>query len=61
MSFNLNFANQFAKLREAKSRPSNLWSGDDEARRIVEQLNRDAGYEPVRMYLRPRICLTRVR
>ena len=48
-SFNLNFANQFGKLREAKSRPSNLWSGDDEARQVVEQLNRDAGYEPVRM------------
>jgi predicted dinucleotide-binding enzyme len=48
-SFNLNFANQFGKLREAKSRPSNLWSGDEEAREVVEQLNRDAGYEPVRM------------
>src|SRR3954452_19269201 len=48
-SFNLNFANQFGKLREANSRPSNLWSGDDEAREVVEQLNRDAGYEPVYM------------
>jgi predicted dinucleotide-binding enzyme len=27
--------------------PSNLWCGDEEARRVVEQLNRDAGYEPV--------------
>lgn len=48
-SFNLNFANQYCKLREAKSRPNNLWSGDDEARPVVEQLNRDAGYEPVRL------------
>jgi 8-hydroxy-5-deazaflavin:NADPH oxidoreductase len=48
-SFNLNFANQYCKLREAKSRPSNLWSGDDEARPVVERLNRDAGYEPVRL------------
>jgi 8-hydroxy-5-deazaflavin:NADPH oxidoreductase len=48
-SFNLNFASQFGKLREGKSRPCNLWSGDDEARQAVEQLNRDAGYEPVRM------------
>jgi 8-hydroxy-5-deazaflavin:NADPH oxidoreductase len=48
-SFNLNFANQYGKLREAKSRPSNLWSGDEEARGVVEQLNRDAGYEPVHM------------
>ena len=48
-SFNLNFANQYGKLAEAKSRPSNLWSGDEEARGVVERLNRDAGYEPVRL------------
>jgi predicted dinucleotide-binding enzyme len=48
-SFNLNFANQYGKLGEAKSRPSNIWSGDEEARAVVEQLNRDAGYEPVHM------------
>jgi predicted dinucleotide-binding enzyme len=48
-SFNLNFANQYDKIGAAKSRPSNLWSGDDEARSVVEQLNRDAGYEPVRL------------
>lgn len=29
------------------STPSNLWCGDDEARPAVEQLIRDAGYEPV--------------
>jgi 8-hydroxy-5-deazaflavin:NADPH oxidoreductase len=28
-------------------RPSNLGCGDDEAREVLEQLNRDAGYEPV--------------
>ena len=48
-SFNLNFANQYGKLGEAKSRPSNLWSGDEEARGVVDQLNRDAGYDPVYM------------
>ena len=48
-SFNLNFASQYGKLDEAKSRPSNIWSGDEEARGVVEQLNRDAGYEPVHM------------
>lgn len=48
-SFNLNFANQYDKLTGARARPCNLWSGDDEARDAVEQLNRDAGYEPVRM------------
>jgi 8-hydroxy-5-deazaflavin:NADPH oxidoreductase len=48
-SFNLNFANQYDKLATAKSRPCNLWSGDEQARGVVEQLNRDAGYEPVHM------------
>jgi hypothetical protein len=46
-SFNLNFAALFDQLEEAKSRPSNVWSGDEEARDTVEQLIRDAGYEPV--------------
>src|SRR3954452_8985050 len=48
-SFNLNFANQYGKLGEAKSRPSNVWSGDEEARGVVEQLVHDAGYDPVHM------------
>jgi hypothetical protein len=26
-----------------------LWAGDDAARAVVELLNRDAGYEPVRL------------
>jgi predicted dinucleotide-binding enzyme len=46
-SFNLNLARLYDQLDEASSRPSNIWSGDEEARGIVEQLNRDAGYEPV--------------
>jgi predicted dinucleotide-binding enzyme len=46
-SFNANFASLYDRLGEASSRPSNLWCGDEEARQIVEQLNRDAGYEPV--------------
>jgi hypothetical protein len=46
-SFNVNFARLYDRLGEAKSKPSNLWCGDDEAREVVEQLNRDAGYEPV--------------
>lgn len=46
-SFNLNFARVYDQLPEAKSRPSNIWTGDEEARGVVEQLNRDAGYEPV--------------
>src|SRR5919202_4720355 len=46
-SFNINFARLYDQLGEARARPSNLWCGDDEAREVVEQLNSDAGYEPV--------------
>jgi len=46
-SFNLNFARVYDEVPKAKSRPSNIWSGDEEAREVVERLNRDAGYEPV--------------
>ena len=46
-SFNVNFASLYGQLSQARVRPSNLWCGDDEAREVVEQLNRDAGYEPL--------------
>jgi hypothetical protein len=46
-SFNVNFASLLGSLGEARVRPSNLWCGDEEAREVVEQLNRDAGYDPV--------------
>jgi hypothetical protein len=46
-SFNVNFASLYDRLGEARVRPSNLWCGDEEARTVVEQLNRDAGYDPV--------------
>jgi predicted dinucleotide-binding enzyme len=46
-SFNINFASLFGRLHEARVRPSNIWCGDEEARAAVEQLNHDAGYEPV--------------
>jgi predicted dinucleotide-binding enzyme len=46
-SFNLNFARLYEQLDQGKSRPNNIWSGDEEARPILEQLNRDAGYEPL--------------
>jgi predicted dinucleotide-binding enzyme len=50
-SFNINFARLFDKIEEQSERPGDFWSGDEEAREIVEQLNRDAGYEPY--YLGP--------
>ena len=46
-SFNINFAVLFDRLGDTRVPPSNLWCGDDEARDVVEQLNRDAGYDPV--------------
>lgn len=46
-SFNVNLASLYQQLGAARARPSNLWCGDEEAREIVEQLNRDAGYDPV--------------
>ena len=46
-SFNINFAAIYDRLGDARARPSNIWCGDDEAREVVEQLNRDAGYDPV--------------
>jgi predicted dinucleotide-binding enzyme len=46
-SFNLNFARVYDQLGKTKTKPSNIWSGDEEARDVVEQLIRDAGYDPV--------------
>jgi 8-hydroxy-5-deazaflavin:NADPH oxidoreductase len=46
-SFNANFAALYDSLGDARATPSNLWTGDEAAREVVEQLNRDAGYEPV--------------
>jgi predicted dinucleotide-binding enzyme len=46
-SFNLNFAAVYDQISAAGTSPGNLWCGDEEARSAVEQLNRDAGYEPV--------------
>ena len=46
-SFNTNFAALYDRIGEARSKPGNLWCGDEEARQVVEQLIRDAGYEPV--------------
>ena len=42
-SFNINFAALYDRIGQASSTPSNLWSGDQEARQVVEHLNRDAG------------------
>jgi hypothetical protein len=46
-SFNLNFARLYGELANARAKPGNFWTGDEEARGVVEQLIRDAGYEPL--------------
>lgn len=46
-AFNINFASLFDRLGEPSSRASNVWCGDDDARDSVEQLCRDAGFDPV--------------
>ena len=46
-SFNVNGARLYGELSNMRSKPGNLWTGDEEARGVVEQLNRDAGFEPL--------------
>jgi predicted dinucleotide-binding enzyme len=46
-AFNPNFARLYDQVGRQKSRPSNIWAGDEEARDVVEQLIRDAGYDPM--------------
>ncbi|MBN6042220.1 NADPH-dependent F420 reductase [Amycolatopsis sp. 195334CR] len=48
-AFSTNFASLFGRIAEARVRPGNLWSGDDEAGDLVERLSLDAGYEAVRL------------
>ena len=46
-SFNINFARLYDQIAAADVPPGNLWCGDEDARPVVEQLSRDAGYEPI--------------
>jgi 8-hydroxy-5-deazaflavin:NADPH oxidoreductase len=46
-SFNINFARLYGRIGTTKDTPGNLWCGDEEARAVVEQLNRDAGFDPI--------------
>jgi 8-hydroxy-5-deazaflavin:NADPH oxidoreductase len=46
-SFNLNFAALYDRIDGASVKPNNVWCGDEEARGVVEQLIRDAGYDPI--------------
>ncbi len=46
-SFNVNFAAIYDRIAGESTPPGNLWCGDEQAREVVEQLIRDAGYEPI--------------
>ena len=46
-AFNTNFALVYDQVALTRTRPSNLYAADDEAREVTEQLTRDAGYDPV--------------
>ncbi len=46
-SFNINFATIYDQIANMSTPPGNIWCGDDEAREVVEQLSRDAGYDPI--------------
>jgi predicted dinucleotide-binding enzyme len=46
-AFNVNFAALFDQVDSQSSRPGNFYAADDEAREVVEQLTRDAGYDPI--------------
>lgn len=46
-SFNTNFAANYDAIAAQRTRPSNLYAADADARDITERLIRDAGYDPV--------------
>jgi predicted dinucleotide-binding enzyme len=46
-SFNCNYAAIYDQIDEQRVPPSNLYAAEDGAREVVEQLSRDAGFEPV--------------
>ncbi|MET9241331.1 hypothetical protein [Nonomuraea sp. NPDC003709] len=48
-AFSTNFASLLEQVADARVRPSNLWSGDDEVQGLARQLSLDAGYEAVRL------------
>lgn len=50
-AFNLNFAKLFEQIGRTRARPGNVWCGDDAAAGVVEQLIRDAGFDPLRIGL----------
>jgi predicted dinucleotide-binding enzyme len=46
-SFNCNYAALYDEIDSQRVRPGNLYAAEDGAVEVVEQLIRDAGYDPV--------------
>jgi predicted dinucleotide-binding enzyme len=46
-SFSSNFASEYPKLAAQPTPPGNLVAAEPEIRELVDQLNRDAGFEPI--------------
>jgi 8-hydroxy-5-deazaflavin:NADPH oxidoreductase len=46
-AFNLNYAAIYDEIPSQRVPPSNLYAADDAAKAVVEQLSRDAGFDPV--------------
>lgn len=46
-AFNLQHSALYDRIDEQRVRPSNLYAAEDGARRMAEQLSRDAGFDPV--------------
>ena len=46
-AFNLNYGDLYERAAAASTPPSNIWVGDDAARKAVEQLSRDIGMRAV--------------
>jgi predicted dinucleotide-binding enzyme len=46
-SFNANYGAIYDEIPSQRVPPSNLYAADEEAKTVVEQLSRDAGFEPV--------------
>jgi 8-hydroxy-5-deazaflavin:NADPH oxidoreductase len=46
-SFSANYAAIYDEIPNQRVPPSNLYAADEDAKHVVEQLSRDAGFEPV--------------
>ena len=46
-AWNINFGALYDQVADASTPPGDIWTGDEEARDVVETLHRDAGFDPI--------------